>query len=251
MMKMHNNHQYRSASLTRTKNLVLITSVINTISYTGKIQAIPIDENAGAPLHPMSRSAFTHEERFEQTKKTIASVRTKIPNCIIFLVECSELRADYHDYLAKATDYFFNLWDTELRSRIFTPSKALGEGTQTIFALEYIFGRGNIAFDNFFKISGRYCLDERFTYANWNNPFLVIREFPPSKSVFTFLYKMSPTHARDWLEFLKGQDENFRRCVGYETIYAHFVEKWARETVFIDVMGVQGYFSPDGSRLCI
>ena len=47
-------------------NLVLITSVIKT------------------PNKPLSyintRSIYTHEERFEQTKKTIQSIREKIPN---------------------------------------------------------------------------------------------------------------------------------------------------------------------------
>jgi hypothetical protein len=52
-------------------NLVLITSVVKTpdkpLSYIN------------------SRSIYTHEERFEQTKKTIQSIRQKIPNVKIFL----------------------------------------------------------------------------------------------------------------------------------------------------------------------
>jgi len=58
-------------------NLVLITSIVNTpnlpLSYT------------------KTRSVFTTEERFTQTKKTILSVKEKIPNCKILIVECSKL----------------------------------------------------------------------------------------------------------------------------------------------------------------
>ena len=57
-------------------NLVLITSVINT------------------PKKPLSysnvRSVFTREERYEQTKKTIQSIREKIPNYKIMIVECTD-----------------------------------------------------------------------------------------------------------------------------------------------------------------
>jgi hypothetical protein len=54
------------------KNLVLITSVIcienKPLSYTNV------------------RSIYSHQERFEQTKKTIETIREKIPNAKIFVV---------------------------------------------------------------------------------------------------------------------------------------------------------------------
>ena len=54
-------------------NLVLITSIINT------------------PQNPLSysniRSVFTREERFNDTKETIKSIKEKIPYCKIMIVE--------------------------------------------------------------------------------------------------------------------------------------------------------------------
>ena len=217
------------------KNVVLITSVLYTL-------------NNG---HPMSRSVFSHEERFEQTKLTISRAREKIPQCAIFFVECSDLSAEHRSYILGAVDFFFNLYDIpELRCRMFTKSKAMGEGTQTIYVMDYIFKNG-IRFDNFFKISGRYYLDNRFNYEHWDNPLIVVKEFDERKNVFTFLYKMSYKHAQEWFEFLKNNEANFQRAVGYELIYGHFVGARLSDTMIIPTMGIEGFISPDGSHVYV
>lgn len=216
------------------KNVVIITSVLYTL-------------NNG---HPMSRSKYTHEERFEQTKLTISRAREKIPDCAIFFVECSDLRDEHKNYIEGAVDYFFNLWNTDLRDRMFTRSKAMGEGTETIFVLNYIF-QNNIKFDNLFKMSARYYLDDRFVYDYWDNPCIVVREFDERKNVFTFLYKMSYKHAGEWFQFLLNSEESFKRNIGYEYIYGHFVATRLRETIVIPVMGIEGRISQDGSHVFV
>lgn len=216
------------------RNIVLITSVLYTVNGT----------------HPMSRSVFSHEERFEQTKKTIQSARKYIPNSMIFFVECSPLQPQHREYIQSSVDYFFNLWDTELRDRMFTNSKALGEGTQTLYVLDFLKKR-QIPFQHFFKISGRYFLDERFDYKKWDNENIVIQDWNESKSVFTFLYKMSKKHVDDWQQHLIECQDNMRKNMGYEVIYGLFVEKHAYEVEFIDVMGIEGYISPSGSHVYI
>jgi hypothetical protein len=78
------------------KNITLITSIIDTpntpLSYTN------------------TRSVFSKEERFEQTKKTILSIRNKIPNNKIFLVECSKLTLEENNYFLSNVDYFLNIY---------------------------------------------------------------------------------------------------------------------------------------------
>lgn len=230
------------------KNMVLITSVLYTLNYVGN-KDINFNKNTTNTKisHPMSRSVFTHEERFEQTKKTIESIKKYIPDCTIFFMECSKLTDEHERYIAENTDYFFNLEYTNLRGRMFTRSKALGEGTLTMYALNYLFLH-NKKFDNFFKISGRYFLNENFCYDHWNNDKIVIRDFPNSMSVYTFFYKMSFKHSQKWFEYLINNNDNFIRCVGYETIYAHFVKNFAKETILIEPFGVEGYISPDGDH---
>ena len=144
------------------ENLILITSVINT------------------PNNPLSysktRSVFTRTERFEQTKKTIESIKEKIPNHKILLVECSDFNETEKIYFESNCNYILNLWnDKYLHNYIFGKSKALGEGTLTIKALEYIFNN-KIMFDNLFKISGRYWLSDNFDFNNFNNNSLVFKK---------------------------------------------------------------------------
>lgn len=216
------------------RNLVLITSVLYTVGGS----------------HPMSRSVFTHDQRFEQTQQTILRARKYIPNATIVFVECSPLRTEHETFIREHVDHFLNLWDTPLRQQMFTQSKALGEGTQTLYALDYI-ARNNIQFDNFFKMSGRYFLNDRFNYSKWNNENIIIQDWNESKSVFTFFYKIPGRLVGAWREHLTRNHQNMLRNLGYEVIYGTFVEKNSSDVIFIDVMGIEGYISPSGSRVDI
>ena len=159
------------------ENLVLITSVINT------------------PNNPLSysetRSVFTRIERFEQTKKTIESIKEKIPNHKILLVECSDFNENEKIYFESTCNYILNLWnDKNLHDLIFGKSKALGEGTLTIKAFEYIYNN-KLIFDNLFKISGRYWLSDKFDFNNFNNNNLVFKKINNNiDNIFTALYKI-------------------------------------------------------------
>jgi RecG-like helicase len=81
------------------KNITLITSVIDTPN-------IPLS-------YTPTRSVFTKEIRFEQLKKTISTIREKIPDNRIILIECSLLSEDERQYLTNAVDYFLNIYDTD------------------------------------------------------------------------------------------------------------------------------------------
>ena len=78
-------------------NLVLITSIINT------------------PHCPLSyskiRSVFSREQRFNDTKETIKSIKEKIPNCKIIIVECCDFSEEENDFFCKNCDVILNLWD--------------------------------------------------------------------------------------------------------------------------------------------
>ena len=68
------------------------------------------------------RSVFTRDERFEQTKNTINSIRKYCPDAKIFIIECSnyETNKSQLDYLKENSDYFINIWDKiELHQYIF------------------------------------------------------------------------------------------------------------------------------------
>lgn len=135
-------------------DLFLITSVINTgkqpWSYTEK------------------RSVFTTEERYKQTLQTIDSIRNQMPSSKILLVECSELSQEYTRNLLNKVDYFLNLYEYNVvrEACLETNKKGYGEAMQTKFAIEYIL-RHTLEFKRFFKISGRYYLNENFNQQNY------------------------------------------------------------------------------------
>jgi hypothetical protein len=210
-------------------NLVLITSVIKTPDI---------------PLSYAVRSIYTSEQRFEQTIKTINSVREKIPNSKIFIVECSELNEEQNDYLIKNSDYFLNLYDdSERRKNIYSRSKSLGEGTMTISALEYIINN-NINYDNLIKISGRYWLSDNFLYSNFENDNIVIKYINNDcNNVFTALYKLPKEYVENLKEFLLKNINKMFACIGYEVLFAEFIKELYVTKNIVDTIGIQGYVS--------
>jgi len=157
------------------KNLVLITSVINTpnipLSYTN------------------IRSIYTIEERFLQTQKTIESLRKKISNLEILLVECSDLKDDYVNYFKLNCDHFINLnYNIDSRNKVFSQYKAVGETELITKGIEYI-ELNNLKFDNFFKISGRYYLLDSFDIEIFNNKQICCRNIEDHITA-TILYKI-------------------------------------------------------------
>ena len=212
-------------------NLVLITSIIATPN-------IPLS-------YTPTRSVFTHNERFEQTKYTIQSIKEKIPNAKIFIVECSFLTEEQNVFFIKNTDYFLNLInDEQNKSCIYSKSKSLGEGTMTIHAIEYI-NNNNIEYDNFFKITGRYWLSTNFKYDNFNNENIVCHTIDNNiHNIATSLYKLHKNNINDFLYFLISNIHLMNQCIGYEVLFAIYLNLPKNNTIInLDKIGVNGYIS--------
>jgi hypothetical protein len=216
------------------KNLVLITSIINTPN-------IPLS-------YTRTRSIYTPNERYEQTKQTIETIRNKIPNVEIYLVECSLLNEEQNEYFIKNTNYFLNLYDNvRAKNCIYSISKSLGEGTMTFFALDDILNK-DIKFDNLFKISGRYWLSDSFNYENFNNNNIVIKYINDDvNNVCTALYKLPYNSLENFKQFLINNFNNMNKCIGYEVLFANYIKtERERENVSIihlNIIGVNGLIS--------
>ena len=132
---------------------------------------------------------------------------------------------------------------------MFTESKAMGEGTMTIYALQYLLSK-NIEYDNFFKISGRYWLNDSFSYEFYDNSMPCIRYIHgDSNNVYTCFYKLSNHESFIWLDYLRNSEKNFVNCIGYEFIFAQFIKSTNRNTCIINNLGVNGYVSFDGNYI--
>lgn len=212
-------------------NLVLITSIIDPpqkpLSYTN------------------TRSVYTKNERFNQTKKTISSIKEKIPNLKIFIIECSQLDEEETSYFIENSDYFLNLYSNEqIRSNIYSISKSLGEGTMTIAALNFII-KNNIDYKNLIKISGRYWLSENFDYLHFNNDNIVVKYIEGNIiNVFTALYKLPKNIVNEFFNFLKNSFDDMVNCIGYENLFGKFIATLNnRNITVLENIGLQGFVS--------
>lgn len=140
------------------KNIVLVTSkiVVSNKKFT----------------YVNKRSIYSTEERYEQTINTIKSIRTHIPDTFIVLIDNSVLTGEMVDKFKSITDYFINVTDNrELNNHTDDSEyKAFGEIAQQLFFYNYFLSHINI--DNikhFFKISGRYFINDQFDYLKFDN----------------------------------------------------------------------------------
>lgn len=215
-------------------NLVLITSVINT------------------PNKPLSysktRSLFNADERFNQTLKTLKTIKAKIPNCKLLIVECSETTENIKQ-IENLSDYFLNLYDKkEIKNDIFGISKSLGEGLMTINAIKYIINN-KLQFNNLIKISGRYWLSDYFNYNNFNNNKIIVKKIKNDiNNIFTGLYKLPYNIINIFLNYLEKNINNMKKCIGYEILFANFIKSINKSNViFLNTIGLQGYVTICGS----
>ena len=218
------------------KNLVLITSVINTPNKPLSYSAV--------------RSIFSREERFKQTQETIKSIKAKIPNCKIVIVECTDFTDIERGYFQEQCDYILNLWENKsLHNNIFGISKSLGEGTMTIKALEYIFEE-KIEFDCLYKICGRYSFNDRFNYSVFNNTKNIFKKINGDiNNIFTSFYKVDNKMAKIILLFLKKNNILMQKCIGYEVLFGRLLKMIEYDNVnFISDIGYEGYVTVDGDK---
>lgn len=217
-----------------TKNIVLVTSVILT---------------PATPLSYGKRSVFTHEERYNQTIKTIETVKSKVPNVDILFVECSDFsnHTEWEQTLKSKVKYYVNVYnDEEKRKLVLGPYKQLGEGTLTRAGLTYI-EKNKIPYNNYIKISGRYFLSDTFDYKIFENTTNVFRKLRFG-NVITTLYKMNRETASAFKNFLETsllQLASKGDQWGYESIVAEFCKNV--DCTYIDrYLGVSGIVSCTG-----
>lgn len=215
-------------------SLILITSVINTsknkLSYS------------------QTRSKFTMEERYIQTKKTIESIKDKIKtNYKIMLIETSEIPEEYENFFKDNVDYYINIKNEDMINKTSSNSKSLGEGSQTIYALDYIL-ENDIEFTNLIKISGRYFLSDKFELDKFLNDKIVVKKIKNNKNnILTALYKLPNNYVKQLCSFLKENIPKMKNCIGYEVLFANFVNKYPNNILYIEPVGLQGYVSVCGS----
>jgi hypothetical protein len=186
---------------------------------------------------------YTSEERLEQTVQTINNVRSKIPNCKVFIAECSDLSEEASRVLREKSDYFINFYnDLDCKNKIEGISKAFGEYTLIMKTIEYLL-ENKIDFSNLYKISGRYWLTDDFNFQLFDNELCVGRH------AVTSFYKIHRNSIDIFMAFLERNIYRMIRCEGAEQIFASFMLENNRDFHVLPWIGISGNIAVDG-MLC-
>ena len=178
------------------KNLVLVTSKIvvseNSFSYVKK------------------RSIYTKEERYTQTLNTINSIRKHIPDSYIVLVDNSNFNTLEYETLFSLTDYFINITN-DSKLNYYTndePIKMFSDLMQQIFFYEHFITKIDInKIRNFFKITGRYFINNNFNYNNFNNDYTIFKknlQISDRDYYYTSFYKIKSDKLIEYFNTLKN-----------------------------------------------
>ena len=213
-------------------NFVMISSLIKTT-------------DAPFSYHPC-RSVYSHEERYNQTLQTIKSVKDKIPNCKICLIDCSLFSDEEERTLKEHCDYFINVYDDEYlhETLLFSNSKALCECLQTMKVISFV-KQNNIQFKNFFKITGRYVLNDNFHYEIFDNEYNIGKDLKNTSQWLTSLYKLNNKTFSIFYDALQKNIDNCKNCMEYEQIIRTILDT-QKNTRFVETIGIDEYISVSG-----
>lgn len=217
-------------------NIVLITSVIN-----------PVEK----PLsYTKTRSVYTKDERFEQTKKTIRSLDL-ISDKLVILIEGSNIESSKEIYLKNNVNLYKNLFYDKKKYKIIKSKyKLLGEVAQTLEAVEFIKSL-DLKFNNFFKITGRYHLTENFEIDRFNNDKFIVKKIDNDiNNVITSLYKVPYKYFENYFNFLKEVTNNKKKyALGIEKNFANFLLRENQlEKDYIDHLGIFSIISVSNDK---
>jgi hypothetical protein len=209
------------------ENVVIITSVIDC---------------------PKSRSFYTREERLEQTKKTIDTVRFKIPNCFILLIDITQFTEEEHNYFNSSCNYVVNCANNNeaLYNVRIHDNKSLGEWYYLLESLKIVQHVCEIypTIQNVYKISGRYFLDDNFDYSFYNNDKCIVQLVDPKLWAYacaSCLFKVPIDEIENLYNQLYHNREKFMQglCMEY-FMYGYIMSLDTSRYIHIDRLGISG-----------
>ena len=215
--------------------IVFISSVINT-------EEIPTSFN-----YSHIRSAFTPEERFEQTKQTIESVFEKIPRAFVVLVESSNLKPEWTEYFNKRCNKFVNFYDNiSVRNGVQSIYKAQGEITQhAAFINNMLYDIVNMGVEikRLWKISGRYYLNEKFNVNNYSLENITIAKNCSDTNFSTVLFSWPFKYIGSYINTVKTiiETDFQNETLGLEGLFHKHTQGFPK--THLDQLGVSGYVS--------
>ncbi len=207
-------------------NLVIITSVIN-------ISKTPLNYSS-------TRSVYTPEERYTQTIKTIESIKERVDNSEILFLESSDIDTEKENTIKGMVDHYFKLRDDDIIKVIDGQFKASAESTQILEGLKMI---DISSYDNIYKISGRYFLNEKFDYSKYDNTDNIFFETSDGLKIATVFYKIN----KNYIDIFK---KTLEYCsTSKNMLEMEFKNSFKNQYKKIEVLGIEGNVSVDGNYI--
>ena len=200
------------------KNIVFITSKIivseNKFSYVKK------------------RSCYKKEERMSQTINTINSVRKYIPDTHIVLLDNSNFNYYEYSIIEKLVDTFINITNNNVLN-YFTDVfeyKAFGEISQSLQFFDLFLKEDYTKCKNFFKITGRYEINDEFNYKQYDNDLNIFKKHLSIKDkeyYFTCFYKLDKSLLKEvqkiFINFVENKEKYMNSYSDLEVIYPNAI----------------------------
>lgn len=201
-------------------NLVIITSVINTF--------VP--------------SVYSSTERLEQTLRSIQTIKDKIPNSYIVLLEGSQLNEDHSIILQSKTDELFYINVSGL-------PKSVGELTLLDWYLNCEnFNTIKDKINSLSKLSGRYYLNHNFKFID--NDLCMVKKTDKSwsgKGTYdTRFYKIPKISLNNYITNLKQVYLNRYNIHDIEHGFYEYQVISKDNITPLDKLGVSGNYAPSG-----
>lgn len=191
------------------------------------------------------RSAFSPEERFSQTCETIASIHKYAPHADIWLLEGGK-----PNYTTKIMDLGVRILNVSnsryVKRAVMSNSKAWGEASMMLYALPYmLIGK----YKSYFKISGRYCLNEHFDMDRWSTTNISGKDIYGDKNeLSTRLFCIPKCQL---FHFYKALLSRWWKLKGSGTVYENYLSRHiGHENIsWISPIGVEGKIGVNGKEV--
>lgn len=173
--------------------------------------------------------------------KTIATIRQRIPTANVLLLEMGKEK-NISTQLTNAADKYVYIGDKSLvRWAVNGRLRGLGEAMGLIIAAKELDTRASY----YFKMSGRYFLNNEFRMSDWKGEQLVARKY--GDGISTRLYGFDQSLFRNWQKALRQSLPQLYRGRSIEDV---FPLKFGIKRIHdIGKLGISGYVAPDGSLL--
>jgi hypothetical protein len=222
-------------------SLIFLEKNVNVVFISSKIYVSNVSYSYAA-----TRSIYTATQRLEQTVKTISSVRKYIPNSYIVLFDNSKFEIEELNNLNNMVDLFINLCDNEELNEYTNnkSSKIYGELAQFFYFLEYWEkNMKELPIKQFFKISGRYLVNETFNYHTYDNDFNIFKRnssVEDRKYFYTSFFKISGNKFYVFSKIMRELFEESKTHLNYDNKDFEVVipEKLNYDFIEIDKLGI-------------